>query len=360
MKIESINEDWGTVKQRWEAWWEQQLHDRVLICVTAPRDGAVQPPQEEVAVETHWTDSDYAIRTTLATVQRTYYGGDALPVFMHGWSVGHSLCFGCTPHFARDTVWVDPAPTGDDGFPSLEGWRQSPWWDWMRRSTLSAARASRGRYFVPPMWGNQAGDTLAMVRGSQELLMDIALNPDWVRSAIQRMSDILLEIFEELWTLVSPDLVGLPGSVNYVNTWSSGRTMGLDCDMSCMISPQTFADLFLPALVEHMRTLDRRIYHLDGPGAIQHLDLLLELPELEAIQWVPGAGHEGVLQWVPLIRRIQAKGKSIVVYARPGEIEPLLREVEPEGLCVSTSCRSEAEARQLVERASRMSQERIR
>jgi len=68
-----------------------------------------------------------------------------------------------------------------------------------------------------------------------------------------------------------------------------------------------------------MHTVDHRIYHLDGPGAIHHLDTLLNLPELHAIQWVPGAGVTGgITQWVPLILRVQSKGKSIVVYAGPG------------------------------------------
>jgi hypothetical protein len=123
-----------------------------------------------------------------------------------------------------------------------------------------------------------------------------------------------------------------------------------------MVSSKAFRDFFLPPLVETMRTVDHRIYHLDGPGAIHHLDTLLELPELHAIQWVPDAGVTGrIMQWVPLIKRVQSKGKGIVVYVGPEEVESLLREVRPEGLCISTNCGTEAEARELLKFVARLS-----
>ena len=37
--MKEIVEDWPHVKERWRAWWERDLYDRALICVTAQRDG---------------------------------------------------------------------------------------------------------------------------------------------------------------------------------------------------------------------------------------------------------------------------------------------------------------------------------
>ena len=349
MAIDQIVEDWPTIKKRWEAWWQCELYDRVLLQVTAPRQGVAPRPDPEVALETQWTDVNYMIRRTLEGIRTTYYGGEALPMFSHSWSAGHALYFGCKPHFAKDTVWVDPAPVGKDGYPSFEGWRDSPWWRWMRDCTDAAARACKGRYFPRPMWGNHAGDNLALVRGPETLLMDIALNPEWVKWAMKTASDIQIEAFAEVRRLISPEVSGVEGSINYGRAWSPLQTLAFDCDVSCMVSNEAFRELFLPPLVETMHTVDHRIYHLDGPGAIHHLDALLALPELHAIQWVPGAGRRQIMQWVPLIRRIQSKGKGVQVFASPDEVEPLLREVKPEGLLINTRCETEGEARRLVD-----------
>jgi hypothetical protein len=131
--------------------------------------------------------------------------------------------------------------------------------------------------------------------------------------------------------------------------------MGFDCDISCMLSPRQFEELFLPPLIETMHMVDHRIYHLDGTVALQHLDRLLDVPEIQAIQWVPGDGHEAVLQWVPLIRRIQKAGKGVQVCARPEDVPGLLNEVSARGLCIVTTCDSEQEARDLLDVASRTS-----
>ncbi len=358
MGIEEIIEDWDGVKQRFKAWWRQEIYDRPLLGVTAPRrqPGSVQPSpvipgsQSAAEVKAQWTDIDVMIRRQEQVLQHTFYGGEALPLFYHNWSAGQALYFGCTPHFTPDTVWVDPAPVDAQGYPILEGWEENPWWSWMQDCTLKASQASRGRWFVMPVWGNHAGDNLGLVRGAEKLLVDIATNRAWVKKTIKQLSDIQLKAFACLWELVDPAIVGVEGSNNYVSCWSPGRTMAFDCDLSCMLSPRDFRELFLPPLLETMHTVEQRIYHLDGTVALQHLPTLLSLPELHAIQWVPGAGREEIAQWIPLIQQVQAAGKSIAIYVQPEEIPSLLRECKPEGLFINTTCASEDEARRVIER----------
>ena len=59
--------------------------------------------------------------------------------------------------------------------------------------------------------------------------------------------------------------------------------------------------------------------NLAGVGAIPHLDALLEIDNIRAIQWVPGAGKEELKQWYELLQKILAAGKSCQVFARPDE-----------------------------------------
>jgi hypothetical protein len=107
---------------------------------------------------------------------------------------------------------------------------------------------------------------------------------------------------------------------------------------------------FLESIIAEARWLDRAIFHLDGPDAIRHLDLLLPIPEIQAIQWVPGAGALPMTRWVPFLRRIQAAGKSLHLSVWPHEIRTLLEELKPEGLMLNTRVNSEAEARDLLDK----------
>lgn len=355
--IETVKDDWEAAKKRYISWWANELCDRALVQVTAPKQGVQrgQWPGGAVTTETVWTNIEYMIWRTQEAIRTTYYGGEALPNLWHGWSVGHALLMGCEPRFASDTVWTDPVPVADDGHPPIRFLREGRWWKWMLDSTLRAAQASQGRYFVMPAWGNHAGDNLALIRGTEGLMVDIAEDPAWVRQAAKTVSGILMEVYDALWPLVDEKVAGVEGSINYCGIWSPGKTMGFDCDISCCISPQQFEDLFLPPLTETMRTVDHRIYHLDGTVALQHLDLLLSVPEIHAIQWVPGDGRDKILQWIPLIKRIQQAGRSVLVYAAAEDIPALLGEVSARGLCVETGCASEQEARDLLEMVKRLS-----
>jgi hypothetical protein len=357
--IEGIKEDWETTKTRLEYWWANELYDRAVVLVTAPKKDVQRKPWSGglVTPEIAYTDVDFMVWRMKEEIRTTYYGGEALPVFWHNWSVGHALLMGCEPKFGLDTVWTDPLDVDLDGYPPIRFLRTGRWWQWMRQVTFHAAQASQGRYFVMPAWGNHAADNLALVRGSQALMVDIAENPAWVRQAARDVSDILIEVYGALWELVSPEVSGIEGSVNYCSIWSPGKTMGFDCDISCMLSPAQFEDLFLPPLIETMRAVEHRIYHLDGTVALQHLDRLLEIPELHAIQWVPGSGHEEVLQWIPLVRRIQQAGKGVQVFADARDIPALLGEVSACGLCILTACASEAEARDLLDEVTCLSRE---
>lgn len=357
-------EAWENVKLRYEAWWRGGLHDRPLVQVTAPRDGA--PPLVPwrggaASDEERWTDIGYALWMTEQRLERTWYGGEALPtldsyVSPIGMSAGGGILFGCTPHYAPDTVWVDPlavdpVPVGH-GFPPLvvDPDRRR----WIRDSFAAAGRASRGRFYGRESFANHAGDTLAAIRGAERLLVDLVENPDWVSQALERITDVLREFMAELLPLQSPETLGLEGWVSTAGMWSAERNFVPDCDVSCMVSPRQFEEIFLPPLRRAMRDFSRNLYHLDGTDALRHLDVLLATPEIDGIQWVPGAGRERLAQWIPLVRRIQAAGKCVQLLARPEEIEPLLREVPPDGLLFTTSCASEAEGRALVERVARL------
>lgn len=353
----TISEDWEAVKQRYLHWWGNDLHDRALVQVTAPRAGAGAAegwPGGEVTPEVRWTNVDYKIWSTLEDLRTTWYGGEALPVCSPlGWSVGGAALMGCEPLFRDDTVWVEPLPSGD-AYPELRFAREGPWWPWARESLRTAVAASQGRFFVCPGIGNESGDVVAVLRGSQTLMMDIALDPEWVRGAVQRASDILREAYAGLWPLVDPAAVGLEGSVE-VGLWTPGPALELNCDVACMVSPADFERIFLPPLVEAARTVDNIVFELDGPGVIKHLDALLSVPEFQAFYWTPGAGRRGIRQWVPLIRRILAAGKGLQVSPEPDEVEALLEDVPARGLLMRTSCSTEAEGWDLIELVARRS-----
>ena len=81
--------------------------------------------------------------------------------------------------------------------------------------------------------------------------------------------------------------------------------------------------------------MTRNIFHVDGRGVLRHLDQILAIPEINAIQWVQGVGDDlPIMQWIPVIKKIQAAGKGVLVDLQLNELEPLIAETKPDGLFI--------------------------
>jgi len=91
-------------------------------------------------------------------------------------------------------------------------------------------------------------------------------------------------------------------------------------------------------------------YHLDGTNALQHLQPLLEIEELDAIEWTPQAGIEGGRdkRWYDLYKRIRKGGKSAeTIGVSAQEFGPLLDAMGPEGMMILTWGKDQDEAERL-------------
>jgi hypothetical protein len=118
---------------------------------------------------------------------------------------------------------------------------------------------------------------------------------------------------------------------------SSRRWHYVANDFSCMISKEMFDDVFLPGIKRECRHLEACYYHLDGEGALHHLDSLLDLAEINVVQWVYGAGNGPASKWMDVYKRCQAAGKGLQIFMEADEIDYFMENLKPEGLWVGLS-----------------------
>jgi hypothetical protein len=112
----------------------------------------------------------------------------------------------------------------------------------------------------------------------------------------------------------------------------------------------------VPALTEQCRWLDNSLFHLDGTTAMHHLDALLEIEALDAIEWTPQSGIEpgGHPRWYPMYKKILNAGKCVqAVGVQPHEIKPLLDYCGAKGMYIMAWATEEDEARRMVDIADR-------
>ena len=120
-----------------------------------------------------------------------------------------------------------------------------------------------------------------------------------------------------------------------------------------MLSPAMFERFALPYIQRFCQYLDRSIYHLDGRGQIEHVDFLLDMEELDGIQWsaqiTPVNPQYDAIQWYPYFQRIQNAGKILYIDAQPENVKRLVNDLSPEGLFLNVSCNSEKQLKELLD-----------
>lgn len=340
--------DWEDAKRRWTAWWNGEVLDRVAICVTAPKFGVTRKgiPAPKNLID-QWTDIDYLLDNAEENMRCTYYGGESVPWFspnigpnaLSAW-LGAELVF-----VDAITSWAKPIIKDWESFKGLPFDENNYWWQFMIKLIKTATERAKGKYLVGIPDLHAGGDALAALRGTERLCVDIYEYPEKVSECLEFITGFWFKCYEEFYWLTTSN--GQEGSISWLG-WAPGKTCPLQEDFLALVSPEVSRKFFIPIIKKKSSYLDYPIFHLDGPRSLVHLDLLLDISELKAIQWVPGYGNGPILRWIPLLKKIQSAGKLIHIAVEPWAIEPLLKEISPKGLMLVTYCSSEQEARDLL------------
>jgi len=211
-------------------------------------------------------------------------------------------------------------------------------------------KASGGRYLVgmPDLVENM--DILAALRDSQKLMFDLIEHPGWVHECLAAINQAYFAVFERFFEIIRDPWGGNAFSAFCI--WGPGKTAKVQCDAAALISPRMFRQFVVPPLAEQCAWLDYSMFHLDGTQAIPHLDALLEIEALDAIEWTPQVSipQGGDPMWYDMYRKILDAGKSVqAIGVEPDEVIPLLDAVGPNGMFIMVNARSEAEAYAVVE-----------
>ncbi|MCS7061797.1 MAG: hypothetical protein RMN25_11625 [Anaerolineae bacterium] len=341
--------DASTVVERMAAWWEGEIVDRATILLSAPKPNPQPLPHKQHAtLRERWMDIDFQVECAAIHAANTYWAGESLPIYMP--NLGPEIltaCYGAELQFTENTSWSEPI---------LQDWadmsrlRIDPDNEYLRcilEMTRRALEVGRGKFLVGLTDIHPGGDLAASLRDPQQLCLDLVEAPDQVRGLLQHIYPAFFDFFK-----LNHHLIRAAGQT-ICTSWlplfvDGGRYYIPSNDFSIMISTEMFETFFLPELLAEIAWLDHSIYHLDGPGALRHLDLLLDIPKLDAIQFVYGDGAKPASRWIQVFQKIQNAGKNVHISIEPHELDFFMDNLNPEGVMVQTSVASAEEADAMI------------
>jgi hypothetical protein len=189
-------------------------------------------------------------------------------------------------------------------------------------------------------------DTLEGLRGAEKLMFDMIDKPDVVIKAMKQVRKLFSKVYNTFYGFGNKNELG---TMSWLQMYSRGKHNPIQADYIALISPAMVRKFVLPAIEEEANFLDNSCFHLDGPDAFKYLDDILAIDEIDAVQWVPGAGRKPGYEWPEVINKIQSAGKAVVLYGSCNEIKAIHGRYKSELLVYDVQAENEAEGLELLE-----------
>jgi len=344
MKVNWVNTpEWDEAERHWRAFWQGERLDRPATTLSAPNPGHSAPVPEPRDSREKFADPEFALRHNEAALPRCWYLAEALPVSKTLQSVW-CAAYGQRLEFHPDTIWIEPGVTDWNAAPDWSTAWDDPGWRSAKQAYARLCEGADRRWFVglPPLL--VPNDLLSVLRSPENFLIDLVTEPELVLDTLA----VMQRNFVHMWNELDRMRDQATGWGNWWSIWCPDRLRIVQSDVSCMISGDMFEKFILPELYALGQDVDHMFYHLDGPDAVRHLEMICSVPKIKAIQWVPGAGQPGHgLHWMWLYKKVQSLGKAIWVSAGKQDLETVVRELDPRLLLLSTSAASIEEGQEI-------------
>ena len=346
--------DLEAVKRNWRSFWNHEFIGRPYVLVTAPKNGITVSKKDETYVKrlNDAINGDFAsaVNDYVEVAKATMHYGESLPHFKADLCPDQYAAFYGAQVEGRDgeyTTWIREPVAEELCDLDLNFNRSNAFFQMVEKAVSTAAEIANGNFIVNVPDYHSNLDALSALLSPQNLCYELIDNPELLEEKLAIInSDFhkIYNIFYEAGNMKNT------GTLSWLNAYCEDKMSVIQCDFSCMMSPDQARRFVIPSIEKELETIDRAVYHYDGKMALGHFEDIMAIDRLDCIQWCPGAGEKRTIFWMDLLKRIQAKGKS--VWLRDWTAEEILAdtELDPALTAFTLNLTSEAEAECFMEK----------
>lgn len=331
----SAKPDFIESMDRINAWYEQKRSGRVPVRFHSHNiEYEREPSRQEDEwknIEDRWLDVDYQLHAYENSLKGVEFLGETFPVFWPNLTaIAYNLFLGQKAEFDDVTAWAHPCIDDLNDLPELKVQRDNIYFRTIEALTERALERVDGRFLVGYTDMYAGIDCTLGLRGAERMCMDLVLEPEGINNLINRA----FGEYEDVYQYFDSNLKRHNQlSVTWMNLPCQETFNVLACDFATNISCDHFDEFCMPVIRREAELFTHNVFHLDGPGVAKNIDSVLTLPNLKAIQWVQGYGDDlPIMQWIPLIQKIQEAGKSVIVDLELHELDDFMSKVDPTGI----------------------------
>lgn len=317
MSIQFTEERWEKIKEMYDAWWAGTLERPILPVVIKGRKPEREEPKAPLLSQQTSLDLSIPVADLIDRIDyelsQNIYLGDAYPYYnMDCFGPGVLSAFlGAIPDNSTGQIWFAPKEIKELSELHFEYDSENVWFNRVKEIYREANKRWNGQVVMGMVDLGGILDVLAVFRGTDNLLFDLYDGPEEVHRLVKELHELWIRYYNELCDILAPVAKGYS---DWSKIFSSERSYVIQCDFSFMISNEMFKEFALEELVWLTNEIPNTIYHLDGPGELNHLKDIVEISNLNAVQWVPGAGAPIQQEWPDVYQTIHKEHKGIQIW----------------------------------------------
>ena len=324
--------NWEETQAKFRNYWKRQNTGRPLMIVVAEKDDAEPLPADLVSVD---MDDNYKNAERMVARYRHFcenheFLAESFPNMSADFGPGSVAAYlGSDIEFRPDTIWFTEAVDDWESAPKLVFDPENEWFKRHIKLFQDVHRMADGDFLIPIPDLMENIDVLVSLRGGQNTIYDLIDEPELVEERIQEVSDVYFEYYNRFYDIIK-DPTDDSCAYTVFQIWGEGKTCKLQCDFSALMSPTQFHDFIKEPLRAQAKQLDNVLYHLDGPDAIKHLDAVLEVEEIDSLQWTSGDyGPDGALEeWYEIYDKARSAGKALWIKIYSGDLDDWIKGVD--------------------------------
>lgn len=322
-------ENWSETQQRFNTWWNGDKTDRPMLKIIARRKKALEvlePVLPAINPMDYHLNVERIVKELRNTCRTHVFMAEAFPYLDINIGPGSMATYlGSEPNFTWDTVWYTECIHDWNQWGEISFNPNNYWWIHHLELISKACLLSNDDFLIaiPDIVENI--DILSAMRSPEKLCCDLFDEPVLIKSCISLIDRLYFKYYDAIYNIVKSE--DSSSCYTAFSIWGPGKTAKVQCDFSALISPSQFREFVIPSLRMQCRQLDNSLYHLDGPDAIKHLDALMDIDELNALQWTPGDGKPdgSGKEWYPIYEKVRNAGKSLWISIYGGTVEDWIK-----------------------------------
>ncbi|MGD2156894.1 MAG: hypothetical protein PVG14_09265 [Anaerolineales bacterium] len=341
------------------AWYQNEIIDRPPIRFEA-HNAFLNAATEEIEPlsreekKAWWFDVELQVDLFVKSIEGRRFHGETFPVYFPNLGPeAYAAFYGADLEFAEVTSYAHPLVMGWDDIDKPKLNLENEYFKKIEELTHHALERCEGKFMVGYTDLHPGLDCVAAWRDPQQLCLDLFDNPE----GVHQLAELAIADFELIFDHFDAMLKAKNQlSVSWMGIPSFGKMHIPSCDFSSLISPEFFVEFNMPILEREVKPMTHNIFHVDGTGVAKHLEAILSVPEVHALQWVQGVGDDyPIMQWVPFIKECRAKGIPMVIDLAKEDIEAFIDAVDPKGLFLWVATENEEEEIEILNCISKWS-----